>query len=107
MVQDEEEGDSEASSRDSATTSTDIDPMDDTLASQQTAATETSQPGQSAVNIVSKTNLTARNQMLIDFSVWKGFAFDCNLRCSRSRQIRQTCLCHNYVYLRKLLTASI
>lgn len=52
MPEEAEEGDSQDSLKDSTISVTDFDPMDDTIASQQTAATETSQPGQSAVSMV-------------------------------------------------------
>jgi len=55
MPQEAEEGDSQESLKDSTTSLTDLDPLDDTIASQQTAATEISQPGQSAVSMVNIT----------------------------------------------------
>jgi len=55
MPQEAEEGDSQDSLKDSTISFTDFDPMDDTIASQQTAATETSQPSQSAVSMVNIT----------------------------------------------------
>lgn len=52
MPEEAEEGDSQDSLKDSTVSVTDFDTMDDTIASQQTAATETSQPDQSTISMV-------------------------------------------------------
>lgn len=50
--QDVEEGDSQETFKDSVLSGTDIDPMEDTMASQQTAATEISQVDRSTASLV-------------------------------------------------------
>lgn len=53
MSHDLEEGDSQGTCKDSETSLVDYDPMDDTMASQQTVATEISNTDRSAVSMVS------------------------------------------------------
>ena len=89
-----EEGDSQISYKDSISSRLDFDP-DETMASQQTAATELTQPSPSTISRVGILKHATSRYPADNDSMPKRYVYDYGLHISKFRRIRQTYLSPN------------